>query len=433
MDEASYHVIALWILHTWTYRAFRWTPYLHVSSPTKRSGKSQLLEVLAYLVAKPLVVADISAAALYRIVEKIHPTLLIDEFDQIKGADKEKYSALLGMINSGAKYDGKAIRCVTRGKEQEVVAFSSFTPKVLCGIGSITDTVADRSLPVRLNRKLATDYLEWMDVDVVQPAAESLKRRMLIWVERECDILRIARPHFPDGLNDRQRDISRPILAIADTVCGHWPETARKSLTEMFKAGVVATDEAVPIMLLSDIRDVFNDTGMEFISTTELLAKLNQIEDGQWADWNKGKGLTPHQLSRKLNAFGIYSGKPRIDGERHKGWRRPDFEEAWERYLPLPLPPSGQCDQTSQKCGDGHIRHRDRQTDGQCGHDNQCDQTRINGFSGHIPPQKEGGSGNWAEGKQIGELLQCPTCGSYHLHQFDDGRRQCQICMGWVN
>jgi hypothetical protein len=32
--------IALWVIHTWVWEAFDFTPYLHVFSAEKRSGKS---------------------------------------------------------------------------------------------------------------------------------------------------------------------------------------------------------------------------------------------------------------------------------------------------------------------------------------------------------------------------------------------------------
>jgi hypothetical protein len=40
--------IALWVVHTWVLDAFDYTPYLHIYSAETSSGKSRLLEVLAY-------------------------------------------------------------------------------------------------------------------------------------------------------------------------------------------------------------------------------------------------------------------------------------------------------------------------------------------------------------------------------------------------
>ena len=43
------------------------------------------------------------------------------------------------------------------------------------------------------------------------------------------DDLAFAEPSIPSALGDRAADNWRPLLAIADAVGGHWPETARQA------------------------------------------------------------------------------------------------------------------------------------------------------------------------------------------------------------
>jgi hypothetical protein len=62
--------VALWILHTHAFGAFWITPRLAITSPTKRCGKSLLLDVLEPLVAKALSTANATAAAVFRGIEK---------------------------------------------------------------------------------------------------------------------------------------------------------------------------------------------------------------------------------------------------------------------------------------------------------------------------------------------------------------------------
>lgn len=42
-------LVALWIVHTWLLEAFDYTPYLHVHSAEKRSGRTRLLDVIQLL------------------------------------------------------------------------------------------------------------------------------------------------------------------------------------------------------------------------------------------------------------------------------------------------------------------------------------------------------------------------------------------------
>jgi putative DNA primase/helicase len=73
--------LALWVLYAHCFDAFDISPLLAVTSPVKRSGKSTLFNVLSRLVPTPLIASNISAAAVYRAVDAMAPTLLADEAD----------------------------------------------------------------------------------------------------------------------------------------------------------------------------------------------------------------------------------------------------------------------------------------------------------------------------------------------------------------
>ena len=64
---------------TWVADAFDVAPYLLVTGPEKRTGKSRLLETIALLVRTPILAASITEAALFRIIDAQSPTVLIDE------------------------------------------------------------------------------------------------------------------------------------------------------------------------------------------------------------------------------------------------------------------------------------------------------------------------------------------------------------------
>src|SRR5579862_4345018 len=53
MSAAQRLVLAVWIVHTWVVEYAAQTPYLAVTSPEKRCGKTYLLELIARLVRNP--------------------------------------------------------------------------------------------------------------------------------------------------------------------------------------------------------------------------------------------------------------------------------------------------------------------------------------------------------------------------------------------
>jgi hypothetical protein len=90
-------VIALWLMATHVWPAFDAFPYLVVTSATKRSGKTRLLELISFIASNSRLVANISPAALYRAISADKPTLLIDEAELFSQSKSEFRS----LLNSG--------------------------------------------------------------------------------------------------------------------------------------------------------------------------------------------------------------------------------------------------------------------------------------------------------------------------------------------
>ncbi len=65
--------IALWIVHSHAFELFPISPRLLIESPTPRCGKTRLIEILQRLVPKALRADNISAASLFRVIEKSLP------------------------------------------------------------------------------------------------------------------------------------------------------------------------------------------------------------------------------------------------------------------------------------------------------------------------------------------------------------------------
>jgi hypothetical protein len=61
--------------------SFDISPRLAITSPEKQCGKTTLLDVLSCLAWRPMTTGSITAASIFRVVEKVQPTLLIDEAD----------------------------------------------------------------------------------------------------------------------------------------------------------------------------------------------------------------------------------------------------------------------------------------------------------------------------------------------------------------
>jgi putative DNA primase/helicase len=155
LPEHADTALALWVLFTYLADVVDVAPILAATSPEKRCGKTTLLALLNRLVHHPLSASNISAASLFRTVEKWSPALLIDEADSFLRDNGE----LRGVLNSGHTRD-TAFVIRTVGDEHEPRRFSTWGPKAIAIIGSLPDTLADRSIVVELQRKSASERVE---------------------------------------------------------------------------------------------------------------------------------------------------------------------------------------------------------------------------------------------------------------------------------
>ena len=129
--------LALWVLHAWTMDAGDTSPFMVLVSPTKRCGKTTVLIILSYLTQRAELASNISPSALFRYIEEIRPTLLIDEADSFVKDNEE----LRGILNSGhTKAAAYVIRNVEINGEHKPRRFSTWAPKAIATI---------RDLPTR--------------------------------------------------------------------------------------------------------------------------------------------------------------------------------------------------------------------------------------------------------------------------------------------
>ena len=341
-SEKEPSVIALWIAHTWILDAFDYTPYLSIRSPEKQCGKSKLLDCLSLLVAKPLAAVSASQAALFRTIEQKRPTILLDEVDTIfTGKKKDDNSEnLRALLNTGFERKAKILRC--EGNNFIPKEFSVFCAKALVGIGTLPDTVNDRCIPIQLMRKARDERVERFRKRVAEVEFNSLGARLEKWAGQaeNLEALQSAEPEMPNELTDRQWDISEPIVAIADLAGGEWPKVARDALVELFQEGAESAD-SYGSRLLADIRDVFNESSTNRLSTKELLECLVEKESSPWgAWWGKsvldGNMQTPASVLAKI--LKRYNIKPEVikqaNGTTARGYLRAQCEGAWTRYCP---------------------------------------------------------------------------------------------------
>jgi len=367
--------IALWIAHTHALAAFDVTAYLDVRSAARRSGKSRLLEVIRELIPSPELVAQLTEAATFRLIEDQArpPTLLIDEVDAIfKGPPTERTEGLRALLNAGYRRGLTVPRCVGMGRSIKVHRFPTFCPKAFSGIGSsLPDTVTDRSISIVLpRRKQRSEPVVKLRPRTYGPEATKVREMFAMWAGAAVKRLGHAEPEMPDLGNDRAEEVWEPLLAIADDAGGDWPQQARAAALEL--SGGEPDTESIGVLLLRAIYEVFHPTtaepavpnpdAMDRMFTADIIGALIERESEPWGAWwgrdmHQGVQGPATKLASLLKPFGVIPKSIRIDGHTAKGYERAAFADAWERYVAPAAPPSNPSPAPECDGDTGRSRH----------------------------------------------------------------------------
>jgi hypothetical protein len=274
-----------------------------------------------------------TAAALVRTIETKRPTIFLDEMDAQLNGDKEYAEAIRGILNEGFRKGGVFYKCV--GKDFDLRGFHVYSPKCFAGIGQLPDTVASRSIIIEMRRKLPGEAVEPFRQRAVKIAAMPIKAALEEWAARgAANMLQPIQPAAIANLSDRQNDIAEPLLCIAQLAGDEWLQRLTSALKIIFIAHGKVDESSTGATLLADIRAVFGEHNTDRIPSKVIAEQLCSIEGRPWAEWSRGKGLSPNNLARQLKRFGVYPQTIRVGVETSKGYSRKDFEEAWSRYCP---------------------------------------------------------------------------------------------------
>lgn len=322
---------ALWVAMTWFIDVVQVAPLAVITAPEKRCGKTQMLDIIGRMSRRPIQASNLSPSSLFRSIEMWQPTLLIDEADAWLKDNEE----LRGLLNAGhTRSSAYTIRNV--GDDHTPTRFNLWGAKAISGIGKLADTLMDRAIILELRRKLECERVERLR-HAESGLFTTIQRKLCRFAEDYRETIRQARPAMPEALNDRAQDNWEPLLAIADTAGGQWPGMARAAALGL--SGDHEATQSRGVELLADIQEIFEEKRITRIFTGDLVEALCEDSEKSWSTYNRGHPITPKQLSRRLAEYGIKSKAIRIDGIVKKGFERPQFNDAFARYIFSPDTP----------------------------------------------------------------------------------------------
>lgn len=256
-------ILALFALNTWTYDACDTTPYLSLESPVPQCGKTTVLSLLEAVTCNPRQATATSEAALFRVIEALKPTLLIDEAETLMGRG-ERAEAIRAIANVGYKRGATVPRCVGEGAGTQVQDFHVYCPKVFASIGGLRGALLDRCIVISMSKRPSGARLKSARHTAVRRAAEEFRDRLEAYQVQARDSLAAQYSAMPDEgywprLNDREAEIFEPLLLHA-----------RRAEPEIEKRALEAA------LALSRRKQEIQAEDQEFTLARELLEALEQ-------------------------------------------------------------------------------------------------------------------------------------------------------------
>lgn len=314
--------IALWVMMTHAIDAFVCVAYLAITSPEKGTGKTRLLEVLRSLVARPWLTGRTPAITMALKLNSGCITLLLDETDSAFSGKSVYTETLRGILNEGYLRGGN----ITTRKDGEPVELNVFGAKALAGIGKLPGTVAHRSIPINMQRKLPGDNIKRFRESHVRTETEHIRAELQVFgdwfASREH-----PEPTGLDGLGDRAADISEPLLQIAECCGDDVAAAARNALHDLCNP---ATHEepSSGVEALFAVRELFDEIFMrpELFDQNEGIRKLRS------SDIARKLRVTEKMVSKIFEPYGVRPKAIRFGPVSLRGYYYSQFETAWQRY-----------------------------------------------------------------------------------------------------
>jgi hypothetical protein len=336
LEPAEYVTVALWILHTHCFRNFMVTPRLALRSPVAGCGKTVLMDILVRLTASGAKFDAITTAAIYHLIDETHPCLLVDEVDNL-GLALQPNGKLRAVLNAGHRYGG-TVALRENGETRQLDVFAPVALALPDSIGGLPRTLNSRCITINMRR--SQRELKHFDALHSDGTLDRVYGQILNW-RRQAKLARD--PTMPAGTLNRAADNWRCMLSIADSL-GH-DDLARKTMIEMAKQH---RDADAKVMLLIDIRTLFDLHAVDRFNSGALLDALRAMDDSDWCEFNGARGdESPHKLrasemTSMLAAFGIRTrslwppGKRTAETRSSKGYLRSQFEVTWKMYCGTP-------------------------------------------------------------------------------------------------
>ena len=253
-------ITSYYVLFTWVYDAFNELPYLRLRGDTG-SGKTRFLLTAGALAYKPIYASGASTVSpLFRILDSIRGTLIVDEGD-FRFSDEK--AEIVKILNNGNARGFPVLRSESvNGREFNPRAYAVFGPKLVATRGffqdralesrCITEETGGRELRPDIPLNLTAEY---------QREALAIRNKLLMFRFRTFRRRPIDETLVDRTIEPRLSQIFVPLMSVIED------EEARKALRQVAR---------------EYNRELVADRGMDF--EAQVLEIIHELQESPYAD-----------------------------------------------------------------------------------------------------------------------------------------------------
>jgi hypothetical protein len=96
---------------------------------------------------------------------------------------------------------------------------------------------------------------------------------------------------------------------------------------------------SIGVLLLRDIKKVFDAASDAKLATENILAELTKMQESPWPTIRRGEPLDARGLASRLSKYGIAPAVQTVGESKFRGYALAQLEDAWKRYVSPEVPP----------------------------------------------------------------------------------------------
>lgn len=287
-------VSAYYVLLTWVYEKFNNLPYLRVRS-NPGNGKSRFLNIMAEVCMNPMIFkGDQTESTLFRTIDKIKGTLIIDEAD-FRFTDRT--NPLIKLLNNGFEKGGHVARNKTgKNGNYEPEYFEVYGPKVIANIKTFSDDALESRCITEFLAKtnIRPEATQNLDSEFYNKAKELRNKLLKFRFEEFNKIIPLNPKDVGFDISQRAKQISVPLY----TLMSEEDRKSLKTIMELNNAKLNSIrDNNITVDVIKSIAKKYFTSG-RYIQLKEIVIDLEKENDG----YNK---ITPRQVGKVLEELDI--------------------------------------------------------------------------------------------------------------------------------